>query len=200
MGRGEQTRDAILETALQVASRIGLGGLTIGTLSEELDLSKSGLFAHFGSKESLVLRTLEYAGERFTEAVVKPALAEARGEPRVRALFERALRWPQLVPQPGGCIFVTAAVEFDDQPGPVRDLVRTNRRGWRELVAGAVRRSVDAGHFRRDVEPEQFAFEMEGILFAWHHASRLLDDPHAEEHAHAAFEALVARSRVRPRS
>ena len=200
MGKGEQTRDAILETALQVASRIGLGGLTIGTLSEELDLSKSGLFAHFGSKESLILRTLEYAGERFTEAVVRPALATPRGEPRVRALFERALRWPQLVPQPGGCTFVTAAVEFDDQPGPIHELVRANRREWRELVAGAVRRAVEAGHFRRDVDPEQFAFEMEGILFAWHHAARLLGEPGADARAHVAFEALVTRSRVRARS
>lgn len=200
MGKGEQTRDAILETALQVASRVGLGGLTIGTLSEELDLSKSGLFAHFGSKESLMLRTLEYAGERFTEAVVRPALAAPRGEPRVRALFDRTLRWPQLVPQPGGCIFVTAAVEFDDQPGPIRELVRANRRAWRELVAGAVGRAVEAGHFRGDVEPEQFAFEMEGVLFAWHHAARLLGDPCADERAHVAFEALVARSRARGRS
>jgi AcrR family transcriptional regulator len=199
MGRGEQTRDAILETALQVASRVGLGGLTIGTLSEELELSKSGLFAHFGSKESLMLRTLEYAEERYVEAVAKPALAEPRGEPRVRALFERTLRWPQVVPQPGGCIFVTAAVEFDDQPGPVRDLIRANRKRWREFLAGAVRRAIDAGHFRRDLEPEQFAFEMDGILLAWHHAMRLLGDPRADARAHEAFEALVARARVRNR-
>ena len=200
MGRGEQTRDAILETALQVASRVGLGGLTIGTLSEELDLSKSGLFAHFGSKESLLLRTLEYAEERFIETVVNPALAAPRGEPRLRALFERTLRWPQLVPQPGGCIFVTAAVEFDDQPGPVRDLVSANRKRWREVVVGAVRRAIDAGHFRRDVDAEQLGFELDGILFAWQHASRLLGDPRADARAHEAFEALVARARVRPRS
>jgi AcrR family transcriptional regulator len=200
MGRGEQTRDAILETALQVASRVGLGGLTIGTLSEELDLSKSGLFAHFGSKESLMLRTLEYAEGRFIEAVVDPALAAPRGEPRLRVLFERTLRWPQLVPQPGGCIFMAASAEFDDRPGPVRDLVRASRRRWRDLVAGAVRRAIDAGHFRRDVDPEQLGFELDGILLAWQHASRLLGDPRADARAHEAFEALVARARVRSRS
>jgi AcrR family transcriptional regulator len=193
--RGDQTRDAILEAALQLASRVGLEGLTIGTLSEALDLSKSGLFAHFGSKEALMLRTLEYAAERYAEVVVKPALAAPRGEPRVRVLFERFLRWPALVPQPGGCIFVSTAVEFDDRPGPVRDRLRAMRREWHDFVAGAVRKAIEEGHFRRDVEPDQFAFEMDGIGLAWHHASRLLDDPQADARAHRAFEALVAASR-----
>src|SRR5690242_12974022 len=104
MGKGEQTRDSILERATVLASRLGLEGVSIGRLAGELGLSKSGLFAHFGSKEDLQVRTLDHAAERFTEVVVKPALAAGRGEPRVRALFERWLRWPQAVPQPGGCL------------------------------------------------------------------------------------------------
>lgn len=199
MGKGEQTRDAILERALTLASRIGLDGLTIGTLADELGLSKSGLFAHFRSKEALVTQLLERAAERFREVVVKPALAAPRGEPRVRALFERFLRWPELVPQPGGCIFIQASVELDDQPGPARDqLVRL----WKlrlELVAGAVRRAIEVGHFHARVDPEQFAFEMEGIGLAWHQASRLLRDPRAMRRAHQAFEKLVAAARA-PRS
>ena len=198
--KGEQTRDAILETALKLASRVGLSGLTIGTLSEELKLSKSGLFAHFGSKESLMLRTLDSAAERYADVVVRPALAVPRGEPRLRALFDGFLRWPELVPQPGGCIFVSTAIEFDDRPGPIRDRVRALKRQWHDYVAGAVRKAIEAGDFRRDVDPDQFAFELDGIGLAWHHATRLLRDPTADERAHRAFERLVAAARVPRRS
>jgi AcrR family transcriptional regulator len=196
MRKGEQTREAILERAMTLASRLGLEGLTIGTLAEDLGYSKSGLFAHFDSKEALVVQMLERAGQRYTEAVIKPALAEPAGEPRVRALFERFLRWPELVPQPGGCIFVAAAIELDDQPGRARDLVVRLRKDWLAFVAGAVRRAIDAGHFRREVDPDQFAFDMDGIGLAWHHSVRLLGDPKADERAHRAFEALLASARV----
>ncbi len=127
---------------------------------------------------------------------MRPALAAPRGEARLRALFEGTLRWPELVPQPGGCIFVAAAVEFDDRPGPVRERLRAY---WKERVAffaGAVRRTIEAGDFRRDVDPDQFAFETDGIIIGYHFASRLLDDPRAAERAHRAFEALVAAART----
>jgi AcrR family transcriptional regulator len=194
--KGEQSREAILERALTLASRVGLGGLTIGSLAEELGFSKSGLFAHFDSKEALIVQMLERAGERYAEAVVKPALAAPPGEPRVRALFERFLRWPELVPQPGGCIFVAAAIELDDQPGAARELLVRMRKGWLDFVAGAVRRAIKAGHFHAKVDPDQFAFEMEGIGLAWHHASRLLGDPRADKRAHRAFETLLASARA----
>jgi AcrR family transcriptional regulator len=198
--KGEQTRDAILEGALRLASRVGLEGLSIGMLAEELELSKSGLFAHFGSKEALQLRTIEYAAERFSELVVRPALATtARGEPRLHALFDGFLRWPEILKQPGGCVFVAAAVEFDDRPGPVRDRLREF---WKERLAffaGAVRRTIEAGHFRRDVDPEQFAFQVDGIALSHHYASRLLGDAKARAHARAAFEALVAGARPKSR-
>jgi AcrR family transcriptional regulator len=193
--KGEQTREAILERALALASRVGLSGLTIGTLAEDLGLSKSGLFAHFASKEALLVQMLERAAERFAEVVVTPALAAPRGEARIRALFERFLRWPELVPQPGGCIFVAASVELDDQPGPARDAVVRFRKQWLAFIAGAVQRAVEAGHFHPKVDPEQFAFEMAGIWLVWHHDSRLLGDPRATERASRAFEALLASSR-----
>jgi AcrR family transcriptional regulator len=193
--KGDQTREAILERSLALASKVGLDGLSIATLADDLGLSKSGLFAHFQSKEALVVQTLERAAERFTEVVVKPALAAPRGEPRVRALFERWLRWSELVPQPGGCVFVAASVELDDQPGPARDVVVRIRRQWLDFVAGAVQRAVEAGHFHANVDPEQFAFEVMGIGLVWHHNSRLLGDPRATERAHRAFEALVASAR-----
>lgn len=194
--KGEQTREQILAVALEIASRVGLEGLTIGTLSEELALSKSGLFAHFGSKESLMLATVEYAAERYAAVVVKPALAAPRGEPRLRALFDAFRRWPISVPQPGGCIFVSTALEFDDRPGPIRDRLRALRQEWHEFVAGAVRKAIEAGDFRRDVDPDQLAFELHGIQLAWHHASRLMNDPKAEERAQRAFEALLAAARA----
>src|SRR5689334_9824515 len=157
--KGAQTRDAILEAALKLASRVGLSGLTLGTLAEELDLSKSGLFAHFGSKDELIMRTLDYAAERFSDVVVKPALAQPRGEARLRAVFEGHRLWPIAVPQPGGCIFIASAVEFDDRPGPVRDRIREIWQQWHEFAANAARQAIEVGDFRRDVDPEQFAFD-----------------------------------------
>jgi len=197
MRKGEQTREAILESAIRLASRVGLDGLTIGSLADELGLSKSGLFAHFGSKEELLVQMLERAAERFVEVVVKPALATPRGEPRVRALFELFLRWPEAVPQPGGCIFQAATVELDDRPGPARDRLVRMRRDWLAVVAEAVRRAIAEGHFRSDLDPEQFAFEMDGIALMWGHASRLLRDASADARASRAFEALLSAARTR---
>jgi AcrR family transcriptional regulator len=137
MRKGEQTRAAILDRAVQLASAVGLEGLTIGRLASEAALSKSGLFAHFASKEALQVQTLERAAERFVEVVVKPGLAARRGEPRVRELFERWLRWPAEVPQPGGCIFVAASAELDDRPGPARDRLAQLQRDWLDVLAGA---------------------------------------------------------------
>jgi AcrR family transcriptional regulator len=194
--KGAQTRDAILEAALKLSSRVGLSGLTIGTLAEELGLSKSGLFAHFGSKDELMLATLDYAAARFSDVVVKPALAQPRGEARLRALFEGHRLWPMAVPQPGGCIFIATSVEFDDRPGPIRDRLRVLWKQWLDFAADAVRQAIEVGDFRREVDPEQFAFELDAIRLAWHHASRLIRDPRAEERARASFEALVAASRA----
>lgn len=195
MRRGELTRQGILEHAAGLASSVGLEGLTIGRLAGDLGLSKSGLFAHFGSKEGLQVQVLEHAAARFTELVIRPALRAARGEPRLRALFERWRRWPRESGLPGGCFFVQAAVELDDQPGPARDLLVEQQRGWLGVIATVVRGAVTEGHFRADVDPEQLAHELQGVMLAWHHAARLLRDPRAEPRARAAFEALVARAR-----
>ena len=196
VGKGEQTREAILERAMVLASEVGLEGLTIGHLAEALDLSKSGLFAHFRSKEALQVQTLERAAARFEEAVIRPALRAARGEPRVRALFEGWLRWPKIVPQPGGCIFVAASVELDDRPGPARDKLVRLQRDWLDVIAGAVRIAIQEGHFDPKVDSAQFAFELYGIMLMCHHTARLLRDPRAEERARRGFEALLTRARA----
>jgi len=196
MGKGEETRGAILERAIQVASQVGLEGLTIGRLASALDLSKSGLFAHFSSKEGLQVATLDRAAELFSNVVVRPALKAPRGEPRLRALVERWLRWPIEVPQPGGCIFVQAAVELDDRPGPARERLVALQRAWLASLATAVRGAVAEGHFRKDVDAEQVAFELYGIMLSAHHADRLLQDPRAGSRARVALDRILSACRA----
>lgn len=195
MGKGELTRQAVVDRAVGLASSVGLEGLTIGRLADELELSKSGLFAHFGSKEALQVQVLERAAERFVDAVVKPALAAPRGEPRVRALFERWRVWPKAVPQPGGCLFVAASAELDDRPGPARDLLVRLQRDWLDTLAGAVRIAVSENHFRKQVDPQQFAFEMYALMLMGHLSTRLLRDAKGPERTRRAFEALLAAAR-----
>jgi AcrR family transcriptional regulator len=189
------TRQAILERAVGLATEVGLEGVTIGRLAEDLDLSKSGLFAHFGSKEALQVQTLEYAAERFVELVIRPALAAPRGEPRVKALFENIMRWPKLFPQPGGCSFVAATFALDDQPGPARDQVVKLQRGFLDVIAGAVRLAIAEGHFRKDVDPEQFAFDLYGIMLMTQMGTRLLGASSSGDRARSAFAALLAAAR-----
>ncbi len=194
MGKGAETRDRILDGALRVASRDGLEGLTIGSLSSELGLSKSGLFAHFGSKDELQLQVLQAAVARFHETVVRPTLAAPRGEPRLRAFFDHWLIWAN--DMPGGCIFVTASVELDDRPGPQRDYLEQTYKDRFAFLSKAARLAIEAGHFRSDLDPEQIAFEIDCIVLGCHHAQRLLRDPKAVERARKAFERLLAASRA----
>jgi AcrR family transcriptional regulator len=196
MGKGDATRQAIVERAAQLASVEGLRGLTIGRLAEELRLSKSGLFAHVRSKEGLEQLVIELAGDRFVEAVVRPALATPRGEPRLRAIFERWLRWPKLSGLPGGCFFVATAAELDDRPGPARDKLVGLQRDWLELLGNTARGAIREGHFRKDVDCDGFAQDFYGIMLACHHAVRLLDDDKGVARARAAFERLVTWAQV----
>ena len=177
--KGEQTREAILTRALELATRVGFEGLTIGRLAEDLEMSKSGLFAHFRSKEALQLEILRMAGARMVETVVKPALTVRRGEPRLRALFERWLAWEQSPSLPGGCPFMAAS--FD-------------------TLAGAARIAVHEGHFRADLDCEQFAHDCQGIGLAFVHASRLMRDPKARARAASAFESLLRACRAPSRT
>ena len=198
--KGERTREAILGHALALATRIGVEGVTIGRLAEDLKMSKSGLFAHFKSKEALQIEMLRMAGARMVETVVKPALATPRGEPRLRALFEHWLAWEQSPSLPGGCPFMAASFELDDRPGPVRDFVVQNLRDWMDTIAGAARIAVQEGHFRAGLDCEQFAQDCQGIGLGFVHASRLMRDPKARERAQRAFEALVESARATDRS
>jgi AcrR family transcriptional regulator len=194
MSKGEETRQAILDEAARVASRVGLGGLTIGTLATQTQLSKSGLFAHFQSKEALQLQVVRHAASRFIDLVVRPALVTPRGEPRVRELLERWLDW-EMSAFPGGCPLVAASTEFDDQDGVVRDQLVRFQLDWLDTIAQTFRSGIGEGHFRADADPVQFAYDLNGVMLAFHQASRLLHDPEAATRARHAFEALLAAAR-----
>jgi len=189
------TRSAILDHAVKLASQVGLSGLTIGHLAEDLKLSKSGVFAHFQSKEALQIQVLETAAQRFVEEVVKPALGEPRGEPRLRAIFQRWLGWAKSQQTPGGCLFVAASVELDDRPGPVRDRLVELQSEWLALIANVVRAGIAEKEFRLDADPEQLAHDLYAVMLGYHHASRLLQDPRAQARANAAFDNLIGACR-----
>jgi AcrR family transcriptional regulator len=195
MSKGGLTREAILHHGVEVAYRVGLGGLSIGTLASGTGMSKSGLFAHFGSKESLQLEVLARARAEFIDTVIRPALAVSRGEPRVRALFEHWVACGR-ARMPGGCLFVKAATEFDEQAGPVRDQLVRDHRDLQESIAQIFRTGIAEGHFRDDEDPEQFASDLNGVMLAFYQANRLLDDPTAERRARNAFEALLSAARA----
>lgn len=193
MNKGERTKTAILDRATGLASQVGLTGLTIGVLADDLELSKSGLFAHFQSKEALQIDVLNHAARRFSDMVVRPALQEPRGAPRLRALFERWLQWENDIALPGGCIFVAATTELDDRPGPVRDRLVELQRDWIDVIRGSVRKGIEAGLFRAGTDAEQFAQDMYGIMLALHFHRRLMRDRDADTRARRAFDALLER-------
>lgn len=191
--KGEQTRTAILDEALKIASKLGLEGLTIGSLAEATGMSKSGLFAHFGSREDLQLAVLDYAAQRYGELVFVPVLKIERGLPRLRALFERWLDWTIESGLPGGCIMISAAIEYDDRPGPIRDAAIANQHRGNAITQKAVRLAIEEGHLRPETDPEQISFEMLGIVLATHNHRRLLGDKEARKRALTAFEELISR-------
>ncbi len=191
MGKGEHTRQAILDEAFSLASCVGVSGLSIGILAERTKMSKSGLFAHFGSKEELQLAVLREAQQRFAEVVLRPAFRQPRGLGRLRAVVVNWLDWTREANLPGGCVINAAAAEFDDQPGPLRDEVRRGLTALRRSLVETVVKAVEAGELRADTDAEQFAFEMEGIYQVTQQSRRLLNDPDADRRALVAFDRLV---------
>jgi AcrR family transcriptional regulator len=187
MSKGNVTKSRIVETALRAASVAGLEGITLGQIAADVGMSKSGLFAHFDSKETLQLDVLNAAAEKFAEVVVTPALTAPRGEPRLRALFDRWMVWEQHESLPGGCVFMHASAE--------RDALVDHQRRWMDMLARAVRLTIDAGHFRPDVDPSLFAFQLYGIVLSYYHSARLFRDPDAKSRAVAAFESVVAAAK-----
>jgi AcrR family transcriptional regulator len=195
VSKGDDTRERILDRAFRMASRDGLAGLSIGGLASSLAMSKSGLFAHFGSKEELQLEVLRGAARRFEDTVLRPAFRAARGTPRIRHLLENWVRWANSS-EAAGCLFVTAAVELDDRAGRTRDFVVAAQRQVLDAVTRSARLAIDAGHFRQDLDCKQFAFELYALLLGYHHAKRLLRDPRAEDALRAGFDRLLSDATV----
>ena len=197
--KGDRTRDAILAGGVRLACRVGLGGLTIGSLATDAGLSKSGLYAHFGSKEALQLAVLDAAAQEFSAMVVLPALAAPRGEARIRALVDRWLECGR-TRAPGGCVFVKASTELDERPGPVRDHLQQLHRDLAAAIARMFAGAVTEGQLSAEADPEQFATDLHGVMLAYYHGHRLLSDPAAEPRARAAVDALLDAARPdRPR-
>jgi AcrR family transcriptional regulator len=192
MSKGAYTRASILDAALAQASEGGFESLTIGSLAERVGMSKSGLFAHFGSREELQVAAIEAAAARFTETVFLPALKARRGLPRLRALFDGWLGWTSRSGLTHGCPMQAAAVEFDDRPGPVRDAVVEHFARLERELGRAVELAIGEGHLRADLDVGQFVFDLMGIIFAYHHGARLFDVARADSRARRAFERLIA--------
>ena len=188
--KGQQTRAAILDAALGLASQMGLEGLSIGALAEVTAMSKSGVFAHFGSREELQIAVIREYHHRFEEEVFFPALREPRGVQRLRALFERWLRRVS-VEVDHGCIYISGAVEFDDRPGPVRDALVSMVRSWHEALQRAIGLAIEDGQLDPATDVQQMLFEVHGLILALHHDARLMRIPGATERARRAFERLI---------
>ncbi|UUX96730.1 TetR/AcrR family transcriptional regulator [Aquabacterium sp. J223] len=193
--KGQQTRATILDGALSLAAQVGLEGLSIGALAEVCGMSKSGVFAHFGSREDLQIAVIREYHDRFEREVFFPALDQPRGLPRLTALFQR---WVHKVSEEidSGCIYISGAVEFDDRPGPVRDALAGMVSAWQSAMERAIRLAIDEGHLRADTDPLQLLFELHGLVLALHHDARFLRHPEAPQRARAGFENVLSRHRV----
>jgi AcrR family transcriptional regulator len=194
--KGQTTRAAIIEQALSIARREGLEGLTIGALAERLDMSKSGVFAHFGSREDLQLAVLNQYAARFVETVLRPAVTRPRGLPRLRALLERWLA--HLAEEiEAGCILIAGACEYDDRPGPLHDALVAIVEGWKAEVVRAIRLAQAEGHLDRRADAHQMVFEIYGLMLMLHQDARLLRSSHSVQRARVALARLIETARPR---
>ena len=190
--KGQQTKAAIVDAALGLATQIGLEGLSIGALAEVMRMSKSGVFAHFGSREELQISVVREYHARFEEEVFYPALEKAKGMPRLRALFQNWMNRTS-VEIDSGCLYISGAVEFDDRPGPVRDALAGSVQTWLAAMNRAVVQAKEAGHLRRDADEHQMAFEIHGLILALHYEARFLKTPGSVARAHTGFANILVR-------
>jgi len=190
--KGQQTKLAIIDAALGLASQIGLEGLSIGVLAEVTQMSKSGVFAHFGSREELQISVVREYFARFEQEVFYPALEEPRGLPRLRALFGNWMKRVAVEIQ-SGCIFISGAVEFDDRPGIVRDALASSVKTWLGAVERAVVQATNDEQLRADTDAAQIVFEIHGLILALHYEARFLRTPGSIDRAHRGFEQIITR-------
>ena len=191
--KGQQTKAAIVDAALALASQVGLEGLSIGAIAEIMQMSKSGVFAHFGSREELQISVVNEYHQRFERDVFMPALKQPRGLPRLRTLFDNWMRQTS-VEIDSGCIYISGAVEFDDRPGPVRDVLVSSVSIWQAAMQRAVEQSVEEGHLRASADAGQIAFEIHGLILALHYEARFLRNPQGLQRARQGFDNIIARN------
>ncbi len=190
--KGQQTKATIVEAALGLATHIGLEGLSIGALAEVTGMSKSGVFAHFGSREELQMSVIHEYHQRFEQEVFYPALEAGRGVARLRAMFAN---WMQRssVEIDSGCIYISGAVEFDERTGPVRDALARSVMTWHSALKRSIGHARELGELRADVDPDQMLFEIHGLILALHYEARFLKNPGSIARALRGFEHIVAR-------
>jgi len=198
MQKGQQTKAAIVDAALGLATQIGLEGLSIGALAEVTQMSKSGVFAHFGSREELQISVIREYHRRFEEEVFFPAMRDMRGLPRLRSLFANWMKRTS-VEIDSGCIYISGAVEFDDRPGPVRDALASSVMTWHGAMKRAIEGAKAEGHIVPDVDDEQMLFEIHGLILALHYEARFLKDEGAFVRANRGFENILRRYAAVPR-
>ncbi|SFC06476.1 transcriptional regulator, TetR family [Collimonas sp. OK412] len=190
MRKGEMTRAAILDVAITLASRDGLEGLTIGLLAEKMNMSKSGVFAHFGSREDLQIEVVKLYHRQFEQEVFYPSIKEARGLPRLECMFARWIR-QVTIEIASGCIYISGAVEYDDRPGEIREQLVTMVRTWQQALHRCTLQAVDAGHLRADTDADQLVYEMYGLILGLHHDARFLKKAGSVERAQKGFDRLI---------
>lgn len=186
--KGERTRAAIVDAALELAAREGLEGLTIGAVATRMRMSKSGVFAHFGSREDLQLAVLDVGKDRFIADVLVPALKQPRGLPRLRAIVANWIAWVHRYQS--GCLLLSAVSEYDGREGALREAVLAQQAGWRDELKKTIAQAVQEGHLRADTDAAQLAFEVQALMLALHHDGGLFGHEEAGRHAAAAFERL----------
>ena len=193
--KGRQTKATIVNAALGLASQIGLEGLSIGALAEVTGMSKSGVFAHFGSREELQISVISEYHDQFESEVFYPALSCARGLPRLQSLFDN---WMQRTTTEidSGCIYISGAVEFDDRPGSVRDALASSVNTWQNALQRSVAQAQVEKHLTAKADPLQVAFEIHGLILALHYEARFLRNPGAADRARKGFSEIVARNQV----
>ncbi|MFE8643481.1 TetR/AcrR family transcriptional regulator [Sphingomonas sp. NCPPB 2930] len=195
--KGQQTKATIVDAALGLATQIGLEGLSIGAVAEMTQMSKSGVFAHFGSREELQISVVREYHTRFEAEVFYPALKAPRGLPRLRALFANWMRRTSAEID-SGCIYISGAAEFDDRPGPVRDALASSVKTWLRALHRALVQAKQAGHLRADADEEQMVFEIHGLILALHYEARFLRSPRSLARAHVGFDNILLRYGMPP--
>ncbi|MCO4095228.1 MAG: TetR/AcrR family transcriptional regulator [Acidovorax sp.] len=190
--KGQQTKAAIVEAALGLATHIGLEGLSIGALADVTGMSKSGVFAHFGSREELQISVIREYHTRFEQEVFYPAMSAARGLPRLHALFDNWMKRTSIEID-SGCIYISGAVEFDDRTGPVRDALASSVMTWHGAMRRAIEQCKELGELQTNVDAEQMLFEIHGLILALHYEARFLRNPGSLSRAVTGFHNILSR-------